>query len=202
MLDKRALCQMDDVGLLREHVQGTEMALEVLIERHRAELRCFLSKFHFNEEVYDDLILDLYIRVDRHAAKFNLKLSSVKSWLYVILDNLAKNQRRNSARARFITFADLEIENRPGDAMSFESRIPDYRYAPDRILEATELYVTVETAIEEMSPEHRELFELRERCGLNYVQLAETTGLNIGTVKSRLSRGRAIFRNKIAAKLD
>ncbi len=202
MLDKKALCQMDDASLLREHVQGTEMALETLIERHRTELRCFLSKFHFNDEVGNDLILDLYIRVDRHAAKFNLQLSSVKSWLYMILDNLAKNQRRNSARVRSIPFADLEIENRPGDLMPFESRIPDYRYAPDRIFEAAELYATVETAIEEMSPEHRELFELRERCGLNYLQLAETTGLNIGTVKSRLSRGREVFRHKIATRLD
>ena len=141
---------------------------------------------------------EVYIRVHRHLHRFD-QTKKFSTWIYTIASNLAKNELRNRSRSPLVLFQTIkkhwDADHRP---LQFE----DHNHRPDDLYRKRHLQELVEWAVTQLPEHHRAVFVLRELEGKTYEEIAEITGCNLGTVKSRLNRARNRFAQVIAPLLD
>ena len=121
------------------------------------------------------------------------------TWIYTIASNLAKNELRNRSRNPLVLFQTIrrnwEDDDRP---LQFE----DFGSRPDDLYRKRYLQKIVEQTVEELPEHHKLVFRLRELEGKSYEEIADITGVNLGTVKSRLHRARTSFAERIEPLLN
>lgn len=130
-----------------------------------------------------DLTQEAFIRVWRSLGNFKGE-AKFSTWLFRIVSNLCTDHARRQSRLRE---APLVIGDEE-DEWVYEP--PDERFEPDRELTRNQLREELDAAIASLSEEHRRIFLMREVYDLSYADIAETLGLEEGTVKSRLHRAR------------
>jgi RNA polymerase sigma-70 factor (ECF subfamily) len=186
---RAALAACDDTALIEAFAEGESRAFEVLVSRYQARLLNFICRTIGDRERGEDLVQEVFIRVHRHLHRFD-RTKKFSTWIYTIASNLAKNELRNRARNPLVLFQSLrqnwEDDDRP---LQFEDR----HSRPDDMYRRRYLREMVEQAITRLPEHHRQVFVLRELEGKPYEEIAEITGCNLGTVKSRLNRARAAF---------
>jgi RNA polymerase sigma-70 factor (ECF subfamily) len=140
----------------------------------------------------------VFIRVFRHVHRFD-QTKKFSTWIYTIASNLGKNELRNRSRNPLVLFQTMkkhwETDRRP---LQFE----DPAARPDDLYRKRYLKEAVEQCVGRLPVHHRAVFVLRELEGKSYAEIAEITGCNLGTVKSRLNRARNTFAQTIAPLLD
>lgn len=140
-----------------------------------------------NGDAARDLVQDTYLKALRAESRFQPG-TNLKAWLYTILHNTWRNRRRDGARAR-VSFdshaADAELDaGRPGVV---ESRTPETLLLHD-VLDAD-----LRTALDELPEAFREAVWLRDVEELSYQEIADALAVPMGTVMSRISRGRKML---------
>ena len=111
--------------------------------------------------------------------------SAFSTWLYLLASNACVDLLRKEGRHQGPSLDD--------EAVSAE--VPDTRPTPEAAAEQKELRAQIEAGLRTLSPEHREVLILREIQQLSYDEIADALSLDLGTVKSRISRGRRQLRN-------
>ena len=111
--------------------------------------------------------------------------SAFSTWLYRLASNACVDLLRKEGRHQGPSLDD--------EAASAE--VPDTRPTPEAAAEQKELRAQIEAGLRTLSPEHREVLILREIQQLSYDEIADALSLDLGTVKSRISRGRRQLRN-------
>ena len=114
--------------------------------------------------------------------------SSFSTWLYRLASNACVDLLRRESRRRAAAGTSLDDEE-------LNLEVPDEMPSPQDEAERRELREEIERGLAALSPEHREVLVLREIHQLRYDEIAETLDLDVGTVKSRISRGRKQLRN-------
>ena len=114
--------------------------------------------------------------------------SSFSTWLYRLASNACVDLLRRESRHRTAAGPSLDDEE-------LNLEVPDAMPSPQDEAERRELREEIERGLAALSPEHREVLVLRELHQLSYDEIAETLDLDVGTVKSRISRGRKQLRN-------
>jgi RNA polymerase sigma-70 factor, ECF subfamily len=194
----QVLAELDDAELAAASLDGEARAFTVLADRYHARLLNFIHRMIGDRERAEDLVQETFVRVHRHLARYdqNRKFST---WAYTIAGNLAKNELRNRSRNPMVLFQTIrrnwEADHRP---LEWE----DNRYRPDDLYRKRDLKEKVEQAVSELPEHHRVVFVLRELEGKTYEEISEITGVNLGTVKSRLNRARNSFAQLIAPQID
>jgi RNA polymerase sigma-70 factor (ECF subfamily) len=180
---------LDDAGVVGAFLAGEERAFQELVDRYQTRLLNFVYRTIGDRDRAEDLVQEVFIRVYRHIGRFD-RSKKFSTWIYTIASNLAKNELRNRSRNPLVLFqairARFEDEERP---LQFE----DTQYKPDDLFRKRHLREMVERAVAQLPVHHREVFVLRELEGKSYEEIAEITGVNLGTVKSRLNRARTAF---------
>lgn len=133
----------------------------------------------------EDLMQEVFVRAFRSLATFTP--GTMDGWLHRITTNLFLDQARRRKRIRFDTFSD--------DA---ESRLPSAQPGPERLFEFNNLDLDVQAALEQLPPAFRAAVVLSDLEGLPYDEVAAALGVKLGTVRSRIHRGRAMLRQKLA----
>ena len=146
-----------------------------------------------SREDAEDIAQEAFIRVYRSLGSFKGD-SRFSTWLYRIVSNLCADFGRRTKRMNEILINSIGDD----DERTFE--IPDSRFGPESELENDELRRELNEAIESLGEAHREIFLLREISGLSYTDISEATGLEEGTVKSRLFRARKYVRDFLAVR--
>lgn len=186
---REQLRSLEDGDLVTTFLAGEERAFDELVERYQGRLLSFISRTIGDRDRAEDLVQEVFIRVYRHLARFD-QTKKFSTWIYTIGSNLAKNELRNRSRNPLVLFqtikAKFEDEDRP---LEFE----DVHSRPDDLFRKRHLREAVEQSVGQLPAHHREVFVLRELEGKSYEEIAEITGVNLGTVKSRLNRARAAF---------
>jgi len=169
--------------------RGEEAAFRRLVEVHGDALYRLVLDILQDPSDAEDALQEVFIRVYRHLGRFD-RSKKFSTWIYTIASNLAKNELRNRSRSPLVLFqaikAKFEDEDRP---LQFE----DEGNRPDDLYRKRLLREQVEAAVQQLPAHHREVFVLRELEGNSYEEIAEITGVQLGTVKSRLNRARAAF---------
>jgi RNA polymerase sigma-70 factor, ECF subfamily len=190
--------ELDDSGLVARFLEGDKRAFTVLADRYHARLLNFIYRSTGDRERAEDLVQETFIRVYRHIHRFD-QTRKFSTWIYTISSNLAKNELRNRSRNPLVLFQTLK-KNWDADHAPLEWE--DNTYRPDDLFRKRHLRDLIESAVEDLPEHHRVVFVLREMEGKTYEEIAEITGCNLGTVKSRLNRARNNFAQIIAPLLD
>lgn len=186
---RERLHAMEDAEVVKAFLAGEERAFQELVERYQNRLLNFVVRTVGDRERGEDLVQEVFIRVYRHLHRFD-QTKKFSTWIYTIASNLAKNELRNRSRNPLVFFQTLkknwDDEDRP---LQFE----DSQSRPDDLYRKRHLRALVEESVHQLPEHHRQVFVLRELEGKSYEEIAEITGCNLGTVKSRLNRARNSF---------
>src|SRR2546425_6071325 len=193
-LQREALHELDDGQVVMRHLAGEPQAFGTLVDRYQTRLLNFVNRTIGDRERAEDLVQEVFIRVYRHLHRFD-QTKKFSTWIYMIASNLAKNELRNRSRNPLVFFQAIkkswEADHRP---LQFE----DTTARPDDLYRKRFLKDAVEQCVSQLPEHHRVVFVLRELEGKSYEEIAEITGCNLGTVKSRLNRARNSFAQLIA----
>jgi RNA polymerase sigma-70 factor (ECF subfamily) len=178
-LSERPLDALSDEELVTAHLEGRPGAFQRLYNRYRDRLVHFITRKTGDADRAQDLVQEAFIRVTRHLHRFDTT-KKFSTWIYTIAGNLSKNELRNRS----------SDDHRP---IQFE----DYSMKPDDLYRKRYLRRLVEDTVKTLPEHHQLVFRLRELEGKSYEEIAEITGVNLGTVKSRLHRARNSFAQRI-----
>ena len=183
------LKELDDAALVAEYLDGRRHAFHELVERYHVRLLNFIYRTIGDRDRAEDLVQETFIRVYRHLHRFD-QSKKFSTWVYTIAGNLAKNELRNRSRNPLVLFQTIkknwEADHRP---LEWE----DDSYRPDDLYRKRHLKARSRKAVGQLPEHHRVVFVLREMQGKTYEEIADITGVNLGTVKSRLNRARNNF---------
>ncbi len=192
------LKDLDDSSLVAQFMGGEKRAFSELVTRYHVRLLNFIYRTIGDRDRAEDLVQETFIRVYRHLHRFD-QSKKFSTWVYTIAGNLAKNELRNRSRNPLVLFQSLknswDADHRP---LEWE----DNTYRPDDLFRKRHLKETIDRAVAQLPDHHRVVFVLRELEGKTYEEIAEITGVNLGTVKSRLNRARNNFAQIVAPMLD
>jgi RNA polymerase sigma-70 factor, ECF subfamily len=179
----------EDADVVAAFLRGEERAFQVLVERYQTRLLNFIYRTIGDRERGEDLVQEVFIRVYRHLHRFD-RSKKFSTWIYTIASNLAKNELRNRSRNPLVFFQTIKKNWQDDDRpLQFE----DATLRPDDLYRKRHLRELVEASVAQLPEHHRQVFVLRELEGKSYEEIAEITGCNLGTVKSRLNRARNSF---------
>ena len=195
---RERLRTLDDSAVVTAFLGGEERAFQELVERYQTRLLNFVFRTIGDREKAEDLVQEVFIRVHRHLHRFD-RSKKFSTWIYTIASNLAKNELRNRSRNPLVLFQTIK-KNWDADHRPLEWE--DTQYKPDDLFRKRHLREKVEEAVKELPEHHRIVFVLRELEGKTYEEIADITGCNLGTVKSRLNRARNNFAQLIAPMVD
>lgn len=155
-------------------------ALDFLDSLYGAALR--LTR---NADRAQDLVQDTYLKAIRARGRFAAG-TNLKAWLYTILHNTWRNQQRDGARSR-VDFDSEAVELAADSAGLGSARQVE---SPEALLMRAAIDAELQAALDALPEAYREVVWLRDVDELSYQEIAGVVGVPIGTVMSRLSRGR------------
>jgi RNA polymerase sigma-70 factor, ECF subfamily len=195
---RQKLSELADNDVVRAFLGGDERAFGELVRRYDSRLLNFVYRTIGDRERAQDLVQETFVRVYRHIERFDVS-KKFSTWIYTIASNLAKNELRNRSRNPLVLFQTIK-KNWDADHRPLEWE--DHQYKPDDLFRKRHLKEKVDEAVKQLPEHHRIVFVLRELEGKTYEEIAEITGCNLGTVKSRLNRARNNFAQIIAPMVD
>ena len=137
----------------------------------------------------EDLVQDTYLKAFRAAGQFQ-RGTNLKAWLYTILHNTFRNMRRHDIRSP--VDVDSEVVERAAEA-------PGRSDTPEQVLTRATLDADLQAALDELPDTFRQAVWLRDVEEFSYAEIAEIIGSPIGTVMSRISRGRRLLFERLSA---
>ncbi len=178
-----------DADLLKRCAHADEKAFEALLSRYEKQVyNIALYKLKSREDA-EDAVQDTFIRLWRGAGSY--RGGSASAFIYTV----AKNAVTDILRRRGDYTVSLSSED--GDGEAVEMQIADTDDTPEEAAMRQEDIKTVKDAIEALPEHQREVIILYDILGKSYAEIAETLSLDMGTVKSRLSRGRQSLKKLI-----
>ncbi|MBU0474188.1 MAG: sigma-70 family RNA polymerase sigma factor [Bacteroidetes bacterium] len=164
--------------------ENTIEAYEILVKRFKDPLMNFVYRFLGDRDVTTDIVQDTMIKFYLNKDSYQ-SIAKFSTWIYTIAGNLAKNELKRRKR-RVV----LSISNDDPDDITLQ--IEDKNFiAPDRAADNSIKSEMVQRALLKVKPIYRELVILRDIDGFTYEEISGMTNLSLGTVKSRINRGRA-----------
>lgn len=187
----RAGAPPDDAAatdLVRRAQAGELAAFNTLVLRHQDAIYSLALRFLGNREGAEDAAQEAFIRAYRAIDSF--KGDRFRSWLFTIVSNVARDELRRQQRR-----PQRSLDEARDDPETPDLDPPDRGPTPESEAMRGDLRRALETALQELPEDWRITVVLSDVHGLSYEEVAETTGVAIGTVKSRLSRARGRLRD-------
>jgi RNA polymerase sigma-70 factor, ECF subfamily len=188
-------CSTVDDLFIEKLKAGDSTAFETLIDRHSGEIFGLLYRLTEDAEEARDLTQETFIRAFRSVKGFRGD-SEIKTWLFRIAVNQSRNRFRWWKRRRRDLTISIDLSVRESETPLAESLV-DQSISPEDDTLRLERQRALETALRDLPVNHREVVVLCDVQGLSYEQAAVALAINVGTVKSRLSRGRGELRRRL-----
>jgi RNA polymerase sigma-70 factor, ECF subfamily len=183
-----SLAAFADSDLVTRAVTGREDAFEELVRRYQRPIAAYVYRMVGDYEAALDLTQEVFIKVYNSLRRYRSEFK-FSTWIYKIAHNSAVDHlRRYSNRAQALT---SEFDGEQYD-LPLESR----RLSPEQESERTERRAEIEQVVRGLPVAYRELVLLRHSHDMSYDEIAEVTGLPLGTVKNRLFRARETMRQQ------
>lgn len=169
---------------MAEAIEGSELAFRSLVERYQRPVFSLVLRMVRDPGTAEDVTQEVFVKAWKALARYDPR-RRFASWLFKIASNAAIDQLR---RKKLPT---TPIETSDPNQSSVLDRIEDERAeSPDTLVKRRELSSALEAAVAALRPEYRLVVLLRFREELPYRDIAEATGMPLGTVKTNLRRAR------------
>jgi RNA polymerase sigma-70 factor (ECF subfamily) len=185
----------EEASIVAELKAGNEDAYTRLIAQYHQTIYNLIYRILDDPTDAPDTTQEVFIKVFRGMAKFNCE-SSLKTWMYRIAIHEASNRRRWFFRHKVQEFS---IEKPQGDAHApaLRETLVDHTESPFDHVMRDQMRARVEQVLTELPEHYRTAVVLRDIEDLSYEEIAEMTETSLGTVKSRLVRGREALRKRL-----
>ncbi|MCX6015662.1 MAG: sigma-70 family RNA polymerase sigma factor [Chloroflexales bacterium] len=188
---KHTMVQYEDQQLVQLVLDGDTQAFNDLVERHQSRAYNLCVRMLGDADAAADVAQDAFISAYKHLPSLR---GEFRPWLMRIVANGCRDVLRSKKRRPSVSL-DLERDDDDTPAM----QIADTSDGPEAALMKSELQKTIAGALAEIPDDQREVIILSDIQGLSYQEIADMTGINIGTVKSRLNRARSRLRELLMA---
>jgi len=175
---------IDDFSLIKAVQAGDHKAFESLVRRYQRQVANLIYVTMGSSDDVDDIAQEVFIRVYKSLPRFKFD-ASFFSWIYRITMNLCIDEIRKR-KIRKVLSLDFLTE----DALEKSRKNKDHSMPSDSIL-ADERREIVQSALQSLKPEHRDILVLREYNDLGYNEIAEALDISVEAVKSRIFRARS-----------
>ena len=162
--------------------QGDQAAFRVLVERYQERIRNLIFSIFHQPEIVDDLSQEVFIKAFEALSQFRFQ-SSFYTWLYRIAVNKSRDELRKRKVRRWFSLQ-LMMDSADKELVSKIVVEPQDK----------ELQELLAASLQTLPEKYRIAVVLKDIEGMSYEEIAETMECEIGTVKSRLSRARAMLR--------
>jgi RNA polymerase sigma-70 factor (ECF subfamily) len=178
-----------DGELVQSALAGRESGFEELVRRYQRPIAAYVYRMVGDYDSALDLTQEVFIKVYNSLGRYRSEYK-FSTWIYKIAHNAAIDHlRRHTARAQTLSSCDVPERQE----IVLESR----RLTPEQESERNERCSEIETVVQLLPHAYRELIVLRHSHDLSYDEIAEVTGLPLGTVKNRLFRAREAMREQL-----
>ncbi|MFZ2324831.1 MAG: RNA polymerase sigma factor [Ignavibacteriaceae bacterium] len=180
---ERILNELSDEELIIEFQKNNdEKAFEILIQRFKNPLTNYVYRFLGDYDSCVDVVQETFIKVYRYKDNYS-SVAKFSTWVYTIAGNLARTEYQRRKRKNLFSINSYGEENK-----TYE--IPDESYRPDISTDANMKKEIIQKALMKIRDSYREAVILRDIQELSYDEISEILGIEVGTVKSRINRGR------------
>ena len=194
---KTAAADSDDLALVCSLREGSELAYERLLLRFQQPVYNLALRLLNDPSDASDVVQEVFLKVFRNVVHFRGQ-SSLKTWIFRIAINEAHNQRRWFFRHRN---REVGMDDAPDDPRNRAETLADDAQSPFDYVFDQERHSMIEAALKRISPTFREAVVLRDITDLSYEEIADVLRVSLGTVKSRILRGREALRQELEKKL-
>jgi RNA polymerase sigma-70 factor (ECF subfamily) len=182
---------IDDAALVQQCWQGDSTAIERLILKYQNRIYNVILKICADPDDAAELTQDTFVKIIENIESFQGK-SSFYTWAFRIAVNLTLNYCRRNAR---IGFDSLDAEHNRSGKVLREYLTNDNSIDPVAVAQNKELCRIIAGALMKLDDAQRAVIVLRDIEGMNYNQIANVLDIELGTVRSRISRGRKRLRD-------
>lgn len=178
-----------DEDLIERFQKGDLYAYDLIVKRYKDQLLNFVYRFVGNQEEAEDIVQETFLRVyrKRHAYK---RVAKFSTWIYTIAGNLSRTELRRRKRRKLFSITDLGYEDR-------DYEISDEDFNPENQVDGVIKEEIIQKEIDQLSPKFRQVIILRDVQELSYEEISKIIKVPIGTVKSRVNRGRLKLQGKL-----
>ena len=186
----------EEASLIAELKAGSEDAFSWLITRYHQPIYSLLARTVRDPADAADLTQDVFVKIFRGIGSFHGE-SSLRTWIYRIALHEGLNQRRwwRRHKEQEVTIEMEMVDGESGEPIRLKEMLVDPGESPYDMASHSEVRERVEAALRQVPEPFRTTLILRDIEGFVYEEVAEMLGTNLGTVKSRLVRGRACLRS-------
>jgi|TARA_X000000368_G_scaffold410206_1_gene393323 RNA polymerase sigma-70 factor (ECF subfamily) len=183
-----------DLSLVRRVKKGDYRAFDLLVLKYQSRVVATAFKYVKERQLAEDIAQEAFIKSYKSIDSFREE-SSFYTWVYRIAVNTAKNYLVSAKRRDEVVISDLSEDD------SFYPEKSDVD-SPQDLLKANELRDLIFETLSSLGEETRTALSLREFDGLSYEQIAEIVKCPVGTVRSRIFRGREMIEDVVGKHMD
>ncbi len=187
----------EESGLVAGLRNGESWAYEELITQYQQPVYSLVCRLMGDTSEASDVVQEVFLKIFRNIGAFR-RQSSLKTWIYRIAVNETYNHRRWFSRHRK---QEVGLEQEEG-SRSYQDTLSDPGRSPFELALDHETRVLIEQALAALNPKFRAAVVLRDIEELSYEEIADVLQVSLGTVKSRILRGREALRKHLAGRLE
>jgi RNA polymerase sigma-70 factor (ECF subfamily) len=176
---------------------GDARAFATLVSRHRGSVFNFILRYTNHRQRAEDLLQETWLKVVRSSGEYQPK-ARFTTWVFTIARNLCVDSARKESYRKTDSLDAPVAGGEEGDRALGELVQDEQGSAPDRAAHNVRLRPLLEKALQSLPDEQREVFLLREYHGVGFKEIAEVTGVNENTVKSRMRYALESLRKRLS----
>ena len=174
--------QLSDEDLMFEFQNGNNYAFDILVKRYKDQLVNFAYRFLGSRIDAEDVVQETFLRVYKKKSAYK-RIAKFSTWIYTITGNLAKTELRRRKRRKIFSLSNMTQDDKDFD-------IPDVERGPESTTDDAIREKIIENAIRSLPKKFKEMIILRDIQELSYEEISNIANIPLGTVKSRINRGR------------
>ena len=178
-----------DEDLILQFQEGNVYAFEQIVNRYKDQLVNFAFRFLGDVEDAEDIVQETFLRVFRKKKAYK-NVAKFSTWIYTITGNLAKTELRRRKRRKLLSISSLGFEDK-----DFE--LTDTKKGPEENVGDLLQSRVIQKAIDSLPDKFKEVIIFRDLQELSYEEISKIVKIPLGTVKSRVNRGRLKLQEKL-----
>lgn len=190
-----------DWALIQRTLAGEQKAYELLVVKYQKRIERLVARMVRDADLVPDVVQETFINAYRALHQFRGD-ARFYTWLHRIAVNTTYKALQEKKRNPLVSFTDLSPEDEDQHETFADRQEPISEETPEAVVAARQVAQAVNDAMQALPPDSRHALELREMEGLSYEEIAQLTGVPIGTVRSRIFRARDAIAAKVGPLLD